>query len=320
MAGPVSHLREIMVLNESPSTKSITLLLTSLPAESTTDFNPSLAITDPSYLLSFCASHLSTTPHAFTLAMAEKSAYTELDHAIIATTPTLPTTAVLAENDIYLRYLSRGEGTHKVQFIHPCTMTHIRKYMRVVMRKVVETPQMYREKVKPWIDAIPLERNAWVRKIVDGEAEQGDVLMREDGPEGFVVLPDSKWDRVTVGNLYLLVIASAGGRLKCLRDLKGGDLAFLKLVKERVEGMCMEMYGLAAEGLRLFVHYHPSYYHFHIHVVNCQMEPHAGMAAGQAHLLDDIIDTLELDPEYFARRALTYFIPQSHELNSVLGL
>lgn len=50
-----------------------------------------------------------------------------------------------------------------------------------------------------------------------------------------------------------------------------------------------ELYGVRADQLRVFVHYQPSYYHFHVHVCHVALAASAGMAVGKAHLLDDII-------------------------------
>ncbi|KAJ3026679.1 UNVERIFIED_CONTAM: hypothetical protein HDU68_005265 [Siphonaria sp. JEL0065] len=321
-----SQLRVLLLLNESPTHKTLSLLLTSLSEGKyqTSSFNSSRAKQDPNYLVSFCSAVLEKTPTAFTLAQAEKSVYSAAEYNFIASAPTDPTTSVIAENDIYYRYLSRFSSTHKIQFIHPCTVTHIRKYMSVPLLKVEESKETYVLKVKPWIDSNPASRTAWIDKIVKKEAEVEDVLHFEEAADGkgdgFIVVPDSKWDRTTVANLYLLVIANNGARLKSLRDLRGQDIGFLENIKQVVESLMFEKYRLEKSGLRLFVHYQPSYYHFHVHVVNAQMEATGGMAAGQAHLLEDIIDNIKLDGEYYARRTLTYFLGQTHELVSVLGL
>jgi m7GpppX diphosphatase len=42
------------------------------------------------------------------------------------------------------------------------------------------------------------------------------------------------------------------------------------------------------------VHYQPSYYHFHLHFTHLQLDEGHGMAAGKAHLLEDVIDNLEV--------------------------
>lgn len=52
--------------------------------------------------------------------------------------------------------------------------------------------------------------------------------------------------------------------------------------------MISHRYNVPADQLRLFVHYPPSYYHFHVHVTHVAWEG-AGALVGKAHLLDDII-------------------------------
>ncbi|ORY53246.1 HIT-like protein [Rhizoclosmatium globosum] len=318
MATNLSSLRVLLPLYESTTSKSTGLLLTSLSQDETNAFDSTRAKSDVNYLIAFCTEKIALNPSAFSIAMADKSAYTEADHALITAAPVNPSTDVIAENDIYLRYLARFESTHKLQFIHPCTLTHIRKYVSVPFVKILETPEKYNTVVKKYIDAIPKARTSWIDKIVKREAEVEDLLYSEEGADGFVILPDSKWDQRTIANLYLLVIAADGEKLKSLRDLRGSNVSFLKKVKGAVEKLVKERYGISANGLRLFVHYQPSYYHFHVHVVNAQVEPTGGMAAGQAHLLEDIIDNLQLDSLDYTKRTLAYFLPQTHELVGLL--
>ena len=48
-------------------------------------------------------------------------------------------------------------------------------------------------------------------------------------------------------------------------------------------------YGVRPEELRIYLHYQPSYYHLHMHFLHIKCDAGAGMAAGKAHLLDDVI-------------------------------
>ena len=56
------------------------------------------------------------------------------------------------------------------------------------------------------------------------------------------------------------------------------------LVSQVVSGR----FGVPAGDLRMFVHYPPSYYHFHVHVTHVKWSG-MGASVGKAHLLDDII-------------------------------
>jgi len=77
-------------------------------------------------------------------------------------------------------------------------------------------------------------------------------------------------------------------------------------------------WGLGSGSLRLYVHYQPTYYHFHVHIVNANYTGFMGMGVGQAHLLDDIISLLEVDsdlgPSIFERMTLTYGLGERHNL------
>ena len=50
-----------------------------------------------------------------------------------------------------------------------------------------------------------------------------------------------------------------------------------------------EKYGVGNDQLRAYIHYHPSYYHLHVHFMHLNVDAGAGMAAGKAHLLDDVV-------------------------------
>lgn len=53
--------------------------------------------------------------------------------------------------------------------------------------------------------------------------------------------------------------------------------------------MIKDKYGVGSDQLRAYIHYHPSYYHLHVHFMHLNVDAGAGMAAGKAHLLDEVI-------------------------------
>jgi m7GpppX diphosphatase len=79
----------------------------------------------------------------------------------------------------------------KINLIYPCTEKHIRKYSRQGLRSVRETPDIYEKHVRPYM-ALMREhgRLNWVYNIIEGRTEQEDVIHREHGEEGFLLLPD----------------------------------------------------------------------------------------------------------------------------------
>ena len=57
-----------------------------------------------------------------------------------------------------------------------------------------------------------------------------------------------------------------------------------------------QRFGVQPQQLRIFVHYQPSYYHFHVHFCHTGLGNNGpGAAVGKAHLLDDIIGTQSRD-------------------------
>lgn len=74
----------------------------------------------------------------------------------------------------------------------------------------------------------------WVYNILEGKTEQDRIIYdNKSESEGFVLLPDLKWDGLTKETLYLLAIVRQRG-IKSLRDLDETHLPLLKRI--RVEG------------------------------------------------------------------------------------
>ena len=51
-----------------------------------------------------------------------------------------------------------------------------------------------------------------------------------------------------------------------------------------------EVYGVGPEQLRVFIHYHPQFYHLHVHFTRAHVNP--GCEAERAHLLTDVIQVI----------------------------
>ncbi|KAJ5990121.1 hypothetical protein N7499_010648 [Penicillium canescens] len=240
----------------------------------------------------------------------------------------------LGNNDIYRWYLaSSSNGTNgttnqtadlKLNLIWPCTASHIKKYSDQQLRMVTETPAIYANYVRPYMRAKREEgRLNWVFNILEGRTEQEDVIMRDDGgqnraEDAFLMLPDLNWDRETMGSLHLLALVQRRD-IWSLRDLRKGHVPWLKYLRERVLEGTVAMYpGLERDQLKLYVHYQPTYYHFHVHVVNVMLEAGTTQSTGKAFGLENLISQLEMmDGDESASMAdvdLTYFLGEANEL------
>ncbi|KAG8930036.1 hypothetical protein FRC01_003384 [Tulasnella sp. 417] len=229
---------------------------------------------------------------------------------------------LIEQNDIY----SEGMGWYfssstehdpdlKISIITNATPLHIAKKSKQKQFLIRETPEIYRSIVSPYITTIPPERTQWVINILSHKTEVDKILFEDPSPtDGFIVLPDFKWDCTTISQLYLVALVHASD-IKSLRDLRKCHINLLKSIRREVARVSMEKWGIGRDSLRMFIHYQPSYYHLHVHAITLEMEGWKGMSVAHAHLLDDVISLLESEAEgVFERMTLTYAITELHPL------
>ena len=163
---------------------------------------------------------------------------------------------------------------------------------------VTETPSIYAEQIRPYMLAKREQgRLNWVWNIIDGKTEVEDVIFRtprgQNGDEGFLLLPDLNWDRKTMEGLHLLGLVERMD-IWSLRDLKKKHIPWLRHMREKfIEATTSTYSELERDQLKLYVHYQPTYYHFHIHIVHVALEAGATQATGKAIGLESIIALLE---------------------------
>ncbi|CAD6884692.1 unnamed protein product [Tilletia laevis] len=212
----------------------------------------------------------------------------------------------------------------KMTLIRPVTETHILKYSAQDKYLFRETPEVYEGVVKPWIRSQPASRINWVYNILDKLKEKDSIIYEEPSPEsGFIIVPDLKWDQQTLSSLYLVAIVH-NRSLRSLRDLRREHVPMLRAIGHAAERVAKDRYGVkpgmggGSSSVRCFLHYQPTYYHLHVHILHASHVSYTGAIVGQAHLLDDVIDLLELGVD-FGKRTLTYALGERHELWGVLA-
>ncbi|VEU22684.1 DEKNAAC103737 [Brettanomyces naardenensis] len=232
----------------------------------------------------------------------------------------IPITTVhqIAHNDVYYwgtTLLEQDLDTNpaaKFNLIYPASEAHIAKYQKHPVHMVVETPEAYEKVVKPYIETQKGDRLQWVRNILYHGVEKERVVFKNDD---YILLPDMKWDGTTIESLYLVCIVFRDD-ISSIRDLTEDDIPYLKRIKESILVEVPKKYGIARDQLRLYVHYQPSFYHFHIHVVNAS---YGGLgqtqAAGKAILLGEVIETLRLlGKKGYKGKSIEYGLSEGHDL------
>lgn len=229
-------------------------------------------------------------------------------------------------NDIYywsnaslLQDLEKNPGA-KLNVIYPATATHIKKYGKQPSHYVVETPEMYERYVIPYIASMKGDRIKWVYNILfEGKEAETVVYHDKDPQDGFVLLPDMKWDTINLASLYLCSIVNRTD-ISSVRDLNASHLPWLANLNKTLRRVTSEKYAIHPDQLRIFIHYHPSYYHFHVHIVNVKHPGLGdGIAAGKAILLDDVIENIKIMDNYYAKRSLGLVMGENHGLWDIEG-
>jgi m7GpppX diphosphatase len=123
----------------------------------------------------------------------------------------------------------------KCDVIHPATAKHIAKFQEPDLRILRETPAIYRDVTRPYIEADERgERIKWVHNILDKKKEADRILFEDpDSVNGFIMVPDMKWDQSTLSDLYCLAIVNRRDIIS-LRCLTTEHLPLLNNLLEKV--------------------------------------------------------------------------------------
>lgn len=75
-------------------------------------------------------------------------------------------------------------------------------------------------------------------------------------------------------------------------------------------------YKVPGSQLRVYIHYQPSFYHLHIHFTYLRHEA-PGIYAEKSHLLDTVIDNIEMMGNYYKKATLPFTIREMDTIFNV---
>ncbi|NXJ11383.1 DCPS diphosphatase, partial [Odontophorus gujanensis] len=210
-------------------------------------------------------------------------------------------------NDIYSTYrlypppeLSEIKAT----VVYPATEKHLQKYLRQEVHLIRETWEDYKNITLPFIQSQSFSIQ-WVYNILEKKAEADRIIHENPDPHnGFVLVPDFKWNQNQLEDLYLIALVHRRD-VKSLRDLTAEHLPLLRNILQEGKEAVTKRFGVPGSQLRIYLHYQPSYYHLHVHFTALGYDA-PGSSAERAHLLEDVVDNLLLDAGYYQKRALTF--------------
>lgn len=219
------------------------------------------------------------------------------------------------KNDIYSTYKvfsSKAVPDCKATMIYPATERHISKYSDHEAFIVRETPHLYHSITQPCLQSSAFDIQ-WVYNILEKKSESDRIVFEDPDPEiGFILLPDMKWNRSDVNALYLVAIVHRHN-ISSLRDLRASHLPLLNNILEKGTAEIHRQFGIPSHKLRIYLHYLPSYRHLHVHFTHINLDA-PGSDCLRAHTLEDVIDSITMDSEFFVKKTLLYTVRDGDEL------
>lgn len=201
------------------------------------------------------------------LLLAERAAFSTESSYLEAFSQLVTNIQNLGDNDIYKWYMANSVSNGskasppdlKLNLIYPCKDSHIKKYSFQQSRSVVETPEIYKNYVRPYMSKCREEgRLNWVFNILEGRTEQENVLFRSkptgDAKDDYILLPDLNWDRTTIGSLHLLALVQRRD-IWSVRDLTKQHVNWLRSLRKTLTDTVEKLYpGVEADMLKLYLH------------------------------------------------------------------
>jgi hypothetical protein len=116
---------------------------------------------------------------------------------------------------------------------------------------------------------------------------------------------------------WLAVVTDTG--LRTMRDLRGTHIPMLQQLHKQCCHRIWEETGIPPEKIMAYVHYPPSVYQLHVHFkhpINAQ----GSCDTLRVHSLTNIINNLQIDPDYYAKSAIQLPVYQHSDLFFAMGL
>lgn len=245
--------------------------------------------------------------------------------------------AVPKKRSFLSRLVTRGRtppanpSAFQVELISPASDRQIQRAMpKAAMVLIEETPELYATVTKPYIQSnIKGGSLSWIDNVVTGKKERERLLLEN---ADFILNVDTKWrshpdantvprsqwhGHESIADLYCLAIVK-DGEIASLRDLRSKHVPVLQSIIRDGSAAIEKIYGVQRDQLRIFVHYQPQFYHFHVHFT--RLENEIGCQVERGHLVADIIQNLEMDGDFYSKRTISYKLPINDNLCKLMNV
>ncbi|KAL3801637.1 hypothetical protein HJC23_013142 [Cyclotella cryptica] len=231
--------------------------------------------------------------------------------------------------DYGLKQATASFGSFDVELISPATSTQISREMPTLGHVLIhETPQIYMAVVRPYIQFIVDGGSLdWITNVIELKRETERLLYNCDQ---FIINIDTKWrshppplttprevwrNHPSLEDLYCLAITKLPN-IASLRDLHREHVPMLRCMMKEGLSAIKNIYGVDNDQIRVFIHYQPQFYHFHVHFT--RLENEVGCSSEKGHLLCDVIQNLEIDSNFYSKRTIAYKLKRGTPLENIV--
>jgi m7GpppX diphosphatase len=179
-------------------------------------------------------------------------------------------------------------------------------YKKYSTLHVLETPEIYKTKILPYLEKMYLENTKWMRDIIQHKSDQ--IVYYRNSK--FVICKDQKWKTDNLKDFYILCIPTE--KIMTIRNLRQKHIPL-------IENMRLEMIRIAkffkinSNDLVFFFHYMPSIFQLHLH---CCLKDnyHATNLSIGVYYFDTVINGLKRDNNYWNKATMSYTLPYNHPM------
>lgn len=213
------------------------------------------------------------------------------------------------KNDCYHKFniVSNNDSVNTLtsQIIYPCDPKIIKKYSQSQFKLVKETPEVYNKITKVYAENIPKEKWNWIYNVLDNGAEAEKTFYMDKDPEsGFTLCLDIGTGSEIKENFHCLALVEARDLLS-MRDLNESHLPLLHKMDTEGRKQVSKYFEVPEDQIRCYFHYHPSFYHLHLHYSHVMHLAH-GVTTERAHMLTDVISNISLVGSYYQKATIEF--------------
>ena len=208
-------------------------------------------------------------------------------------------------------------GEEEVNLIYPCDHESNKNINSKSEYEILrETALDYKNIILPYIKNIYYNNVKWINDIIYHDREKEKIFYRN---KEFLVIQNISWTNLdkssTKNSFYLLVIPEE--KLMTIRDLRKKHINLLKSMRDKAIEVA-KSFDINQNQLYFFFHYHPSFYHLHLHccIIN---NPELTTKYFRCKMLETIISNLERNNYFYRNADILFEIPKSHAISKLLS-